>query len=154
MTFPENFGLDMDAQRNVNNIGMALKTILMKAKEDGRLVCGVYECAQILQEVPDDIALCLLPEVVDTDDVTANIQHKLVEAYCWENEIEVVKVDNFLKVGKMVRTDKTEEDNKDVGCVLIQNTKTDEKTDESANDFINNYYSMLANQTPVVTLPD
>lgn len=42
--------------------------------------------------IPDDIALCLLPEVVDTDDVTANIQHKLVEAYCWENEIEVVKV--------------------------------------------------------------
>lgn len=66
----------------------------------------------------------------------------------------IFQVDNFQKVGKMVRTDKTEEDNKDVGCVLIQNTKTDEKTDESANDFINNYYSMLANQTPVVALPD
>lgn len=59
--------------------------------------------------IPDDIALCLLPEVVDTDDVTANIQHKLVEAYCWENEIEVVKVSfhwiksfiQFLKEGNV-----------------------------------------------------
>jgi hypothetical protein len=29
---------------------MALKTVLQKAKEEDRLVCGVYECAQTLQK--------------------------------------------------------------------------------------------------------
>lgn len=48
-------------------------------------VCYIYS-------IPEDVALCLLPDVVDCDDVTANIQHKLVEAFCWENDIEVIKV--------------------------------------------------------------
>lgn len=37
-----------------------------------------------------------------------------------------------------------------IDCVLIQNAKTD----SSADDFINNYYSMLSNQCPVIDLPE
>lgn len=36
--------------RNVNNIWFALKKLLVKAQEDGKIVVGVYECAQILQK--------------------------------------------------------------------------------------------------------
>ena len=35
--------------------------------------------------------LCVLPNV-DASDLTINIQHKLIEAYCWENTVNVVKV--------------------------------------------------------------
>lgn len=41
---------------------------------------------------PEEVGLCLLPEVAETEDVTVQIHHKLVEAFCWENDIEVIKV--------------------------------------------------------------
>ncbi|VDI01786.1 Hypothetical predicted protein [Mytilus galloprovincialis] len=91
MTFSEDIAVFMESQRNVNNIGFALKKLLVKAQEDGRIVVGVYECAQILQNSPETVRLCLLPEMAETD-VTVQIHHKLVEAFCWENDIEVVKV--------------------------------------------------------------
>ena len=43
---------------------------------------------------PDNICLCLLPEETETEDVTS-LTHKLIEAFCWENDIEVVKVYTF-----------------------------------------------------------
>ena len=92
----------------------------------------------------------MLPEVAETEDVTVQIHHKLVEAFCWENDIEVIKVDSFKNLGKMFPEDKIDESCPDVGCILIQNAKTD----NGAGDFINNYYSMLANQSPVIDLPE
>lgn len=124
--------------------------MLQKAREEGRLVVGVYECAQMLQNTPDEVGLCLLPDVADTEDVTVQIHHKLVEAFCWENDIEVIKVDSFKNLGKMFQGDKADGSSVDVGCILIQNVKTD----NSADDFINNYYSILANQSPVIDLPE
>jgi hypothetical protein len=50
----------------------------------------------------------------------------------------------------MFPEDKIDESCPDVGCILIQNAKTD----NGADDFINNYYSMLANQSPVIDLPE
>ena len=141
------FGIIMTAQRKVNNIGMALKTVLQKAKEEDRLVCGVYECAQTLQNIPEDVALCLLLEVADTEDVAAHIQHKLVEAFCWENDIEVVKVDSFKTVAKVLTNEKTEAKN-DVGCILIQNAKSVENQDTFIHHFL------MANQTSDLELPD
>lgn len=38
----------------------------------------------------------MLPEVAETEDVTVQIHHKLVEAFCWENDIEVIKVSIYL----------------------------------------------------------
>ena len=141
------FGIIMTAQRKVNNIGMALKTVLQKAKEEDRLVCGVYECAQTLQNIPEDVALCLLLEVADTEDVAAHIQHKLVEAFCWENDIQVVKVDSFKTVAKVLTNEKTEAKN-DVGCILIQNAKSVENQDTFIHHFL------MANQTSDLELPD
>jgi hypothetical protein len=40
----------LSAYRNVNNVGFALKAVLQKAQEEGLLVFGVYECAQMLQK--------------------------------------------------------------------------------------------------------
>ncbi|XP_052090484.1 growth arrest and DNA damage-inducible protein GADD45 beta-like [Mytilus californianus] len=147
MTFSEDIAVFMESQRNVNNIGFALKKLLVKAQEDGRIVVGVYECAQILQNSPETVRLCLLPEMAETD-VTVQIHHKLVEAFCWENDIEVVKVDSLKKMEKVLIGEEVEGNG--IECVLIQNAKTD----GSADEFINNYYSMLANQSPVIDLPE
>ena len=43
--------------------------------------------------------LCVLP-TVDASDLSINIQHKLIEAYCWENSVNVVKVRKVCKHGR------------------------------------------------------
>lgn len=63
----------------------------MRAKEEDRITSGVFECASYLESYPDQVMLCLLPEATP-DDIAASIQHKLIEAYCLENDIQVAKV--------------------------------------------------------------
>lgn len=41
---------------------------------------------------PDNVAMCILPMGTDDEDVTNHIQHTLVEAFCWENDIPLIKV--------------------------------------------------------------
>ena len=40
---------------------------------------------------PDGIMLCILPTNVE-EDVTLHIHFKLIEAFCWENDISLMKV--------------------------------------------------------------
>lgn len=88
----------------------------------------------------DQVRLCILTE---TNDVTAQIHQKLVEAFCWENDIPIIMVDSYRK---MV----TGEDDIDIGCILIQSSTNDKYTEE----FIEHYYAMITKHHPVVHLPD
>lgn len=40
---------------------------------------------------PDSVMLCVLPEDA-SNDVALHIHFTLIEAFCWENDIRVVKV--------------------------------------------------------------
>ena len=42
---------------------------------------------------PDTVMLCILPEDASSD-VALHIHFTLIEAFCWENDIRVVKVFN------------------------------------------------------------
>ncbi|KAK3606121.1 hypothetical protein CHS0354_010746 [Potamilus streckersoni] len=64
---------------------------LMQAIDENRLVMGVYECTLVLENDPDSVQMCVLP-VTKSSDIVLQIQHKLIEAYCWENEILFIKV--------------------------------------------------------------
>ena len=56
------------------------------------LYCFVSEeCYFVINRCPEQVMLCVLPNV-DASDLSINIQHKLIEAYCWENSVNVVKV--------------------------------------------------------------
>ena len=63
----------------------------MRAREDNRITSGVFDCANKLEQEPESVMLCLLPGGT-SDDISVSIQHKLIEAYCWENDINVIKV--------------------------------------------------------------
>jgi len=45
----------------------------------------------------DSVMLCILP-VNDTNDVTLQIHSTLIEAFCWENDINLVKVCIFFSL--------------------------------------------------------
>ncbi|XP_052090483.1 growth arrest and DNA damage-inducible protein GADD45 gamma-like [Mytilus californianus] len=148
MTFPEEFDVLVDSNRNdVNNLGFALKEVLKKGQKEDRVVAGVYECAKILQNSPENVGLCLLQN--KTEDVTVQIHQKLVEAFCWENDIEVIKVDCLKTVESVLSPTNIGDGSVEIDCVLIHND-----TSDSIEEFINNYYAMLATQCTVVRIPD
>lgn len=70
---------------------------------------------------PDVVSLCLLPEE-QCKNISAHIQQKLIEAYCWENQIQVVNVDestlaNLAKQNKARDSKETA----DLYCMLVMN---------------------------------
>ena len=74
-------------------VGCDLRECVRQAVADNRVTCGVYECAKLLRCGSDNVMLCLLPSAGNANDVTVHIQHTLIEAFCWENDIKLIEVD-------------------------------------------------------------
>lgn len=95
-----------------------LKIVLTEALEQSRLTCGIYECGKLLEMNPEGIMMCLLPENT-SNDVALHIHLTLIEAFCWENCIRVIKVDNLMNASTLlVSTDNqsTVSDESSVRC--------------------------------------
>ncbi|KAL3869252.1 hypothetical protein ACJMK2_041960 [Sinanodonta woodiana] len=94
---------------------------LMNAIDENRLVMGVYECALVLENDPDSIEMCVLP-VTKISETVLQIQHKLIEAYCRENEILLIKVSksedltHYLQMKGKISMDDT------LTCMIITNS--------------------------------
>lgn len=48
---------------------------------------------------PESIMLCILPEN-SSDDIALHIHLTLIEAFCWEMDIRVIKVNIGLRFGR------------------------------------------------------
>ncbi|KAL3869249.1 hypothetical protein ACJMK2_041956 [Sinanodonta woodiana] len=117
-----------------------LQEILLKAMSEGRLTSGIFECANVFRMSPDKVRLCVLPVSASTD-VSVHIQHKLIEAYCWENEIPLLKVGSAEKLSAILHLGEKKIHQKskkatpvtrasvDCSCVLVTNP-TKHKTGE------------------------
>ncbi|XP_071118043.1 growth arrest and DNA damage-inducible protein GADD45 alpha-like [Haliotis cracherodii] len=104
-----------------------LTPVLKEAILAHRVTSGVMECAKLLRCNPDNVMLCVLPEASGQHDVTLDIQHTLIEAFCWENEIQLVKVENTERLFTTLCGSKNapcdvaaEDDVFDMSCILIQ----------------------------------
>ncbi|XP_071172230.1 growth arrest and DNA damage-inducible protein GADD45 gamma-like [Mytilus edulis] len=125
---------DLKQDMNSNNIdktaveaGKILKDVVSEADKDSRVVNGTHSCAVHLQHCPDNIMACILADYGPLHDVTINIEHTLLEAYCMENGIRVLKVDSSEKIKKFLGTlpknGKYTERSGDYTCLLIKNPK-------------------------------
>lgn len=56
-----------------------------------RLVCGLLPAIAYLEQSPDDVIFCVLPES-RPGDATTHIQTVLLQAFCYENYIPVIQV--------------------------------------------------------------
>lgn len=148
MTYSEDLQICLNSESYFDNFGNVLKVELKKAQQEGRLIIGIYECALVLQNTPEEVDLCLLPDITETEDVESSLIHqKLVDAFCWENDIDVIKVAGFNELECML--EKKKETNKNnTGCILIC---TKDKMEEASSD---NYFTMLANQFSTIKMPD
>ncbi|XP_046575945.1 growth arrest and DNA damage-inducible protein GADD45 alpha-like isoform X2 [Haliotis rubra] len=104
-----------------------LTPVLKEAILAHRVTSGVMECAKLLRCNPDNVMLCVLPEARGQHDVTLDIQHTLIEAFCWENDIQLIKVENTEKLSSTLWMSRNgihdvtaEDDVFDMSCILIQ----------------------------------
>lgn len=88
---------------------------------------------------PEDVICCILHSNSNRVDVSTRIQHILIEAYCLENEIEVIKVDSQDEIASLLKM--TPLDEKELDCILIckKEVATDSETDSSFQDSDDEY---------------
>ncbi|KAL4236761.1 Growth arrest and DNA damage-inducible protein GADD45 gamma [Mactra antiquata] len=95
----------MEAQRSkLREVGSALREAMAKSCKEHRLIWGVVECARQLENSPDEVMVCILPETLPTQYYTPMaIQHTLMKAYCQEHEIPVIKVVSISPVSEIFK---------------------------------------------------
>ena len=77
---------------------------------------------------PEKAMLLLLPGNPNCDDITFHLQAKLIEAYCWEHHIHVIKINDTSALCKHVQRSKRAQGGKsvkhvkatDFSCVLVE----------------------------------
>ncbi|XP_070194102.1 growth arrest and DNA damage-inducible protein GADD45 alpha-like [Littorina saxatilis] len=78
-------------EQSPSEVGEALREAVWQAQEQGRLRCGVVDCAQLLEIDPFNVMMCVMP-ASEPDDVSALIQRTLIKAFCHEYQIRLIKV--------------------------------------------------------------
>lgn len=141
--YNRNMSLDSDIESSGDEgLDTCYEQMLYQAVKEDRLTRGVFECAQVLETNPELVTVCVLP-VDKSSDISVHIQHKLIEAYCWENDIEVIKLTSteFSKIASMPRSKGSDLTGSDVAeCVLVSSKKLPEPTevdDELDEEFDN-----------------
>ncbi|CAI9727093.1 Hypothetical predicted protein [Octopus vulgaris] len=160
MILPEDSEKPMQSkERNNMDIGQALSELILKSKSEGRLTCGVASSVKLLEMGPDFVLLCILP-VDRNQSVMVSIQQTLVEAFCRDNDINLVKVDSTDKLSALVRYEdpNDNEDYRDYCCVLVQApTSCAEKCEfRKMNQSIVDYYNSVFvdwESEPIIELP-
>ncbi|XP_048763547.1 growth arrest and DNA damage-inducible protein GADD45 alpha-like isoform X2 [Ostrea edulis] len=139
----------------MTKIGEAVKDVVSMAAIDRRLVLGAMPSAEFLGEEADNVALCLLLEN-KSDDVLISIQHKLVEAYCWENDIPLLKVDSEDKVRHILASKGEQNNNEpdDLSCILVKNADKMSSSESMLADFFDYIMKNEIEPFPVITLPE
>ncbi|XP_036614152.1 growth arrest and DNA damage-inducible protein GADD45 alpha [Trichosurus vulpecula] len=91
----EEFAAGEQKTEGMDKVGDALEEVLSKALSQRSITVGVYEAAKLLNVDPDNVVLCLLAADEDDDrDVALQIHFTLIQAFCCENDINILRVSN------------------------------------------------------------
>lgn len=152
MPLPETMGPENEIDpRRLKAMGLTLLTCIKQAHRKGHLTCGMTACAELLQKDPETVMLCVLPE--DSCNVASNIHQMLIQAFCRENFIPILKTSEPKKMSSLINKLRGKNE-MDATCILLQNAKLGpSKQDETLCQF---YNDMMASPQPMpyLTLPD
>uniref|UniRef100_A0A8C2F0E3 Growth arrest and DNA damage inducible gamma n=1 Tax=Cyprinus carpio TaxID=7962 RepID=A0A8C2F0E3_CYPCA len=118
----QNSQSERGVQTRMVNEGKSLSEALLSAKAEGRLTVGVYECAKIMNVDPDRVSFCLLATDDFGCDIALQIHFTLIQAFCFDNDISIVRVNDLKRLNALVGTKGQLED---AHCVLITNPAED-----------------------------
>uniref|UniRef100_A0A8I4A396 Growth arrest and DNA damage-inducible protein GADD45 alpha n=1 Tax=Callithrix jacchus TaxID=9483 RepID=A0A8I4A396_CALJA len=124
----EEFSSGEQKTERMDKVGDALEEVLSKALSQRTITVGVYEAAKLLNVDPDNVVLCLLAADEDDDrDVALQIHFTLIQAFCCENDINILRVSNPGRLAELLllETDagpaasEGAEQPPDLHCVLV-----------------------------------
>lgn len=139
-------------QMDYSKIGRTVRSALMKAQTESRVIVGLTAAIKVLSKAPEGSLFCLMA-VPQAGDSATHMHEVLLEAFCYENDIYVIKVDCPIKLSRILGKTTVE------SCCLVQKTWTGEQGEEQLNksesmlvDFCEAYWD--ATENPVVQLPN
>lgn len=147
-----NAGNSMDTAMDYTKIGRTVKNALLKAQTESRVIVGLSAAIKVLSKAAEGSLFCLMAEPQDGDSAT-HMHEVLLEAFCYENDIYVIKVDCPIKLSRILGKTSIE------SCCLVQKTWTGNQNEENLNklenmlvDFCEAYWD--SPQKPIVQLPN
>uniref|UniRef100_A0A182LRN2 Ribosomal protein eL8/eL30/eS12/Gadd45 domain-containing protein n=1 Tax=Anopheles culicifacies TaxID=139723 RepID=A0A182LRN2_9DIPT len=130
-------------------IGATVRRALVAAKHEDRAIVGLSESINALSKTPEDFLFCFLAASGNP----ANHMHQvLLEAFCFEHDIYIIKVDSAEKLSRMLGTQRIE------SCALLQKswsekcTETITDVEDQLVDYCEEHWE--APIKPVIKLPE
>ncbi|XP_059268322.1 growth arrest and DNA damage-inducible protein GADD45 gamma isoform X1 [Mustela nigripes] len=112
--------------RRMQGAGKALHELLLSAQRQGCLTAGVYESAKVLNVDPDNVTFCVLAaDAEDEGDIALQIHFTLIQAFCCENDIDIVRVGDVQRLAAIVGAGDEAAAPGDLHCILISNPNED-----------------------------
>lgn len=111
-------------------IGEIVRSVLSVAKNAHRVTLGFSDAIKLLSKAPDEAQFCFLAEPKRGDSAT-HMHEVLLQAFCYEHGIYIIKVDSGRKLAHVLNTL-----NDDETCVLIRKSQINclENGDETNGD--------------------
>ncbi|XP_019060600.1 growth arrest and DNA damage-inducible protein GADD45 gamma isoform X1 [Fukomys damarensis] len=122
MTLEEVRGQDTvpESTTRMQGAGKALHELLLSAQRQGCLTAGVYESAKVLNVDPDNVTFCVLAaDEEDEGDIALQIHFTLIQAFCCENDIDIVRVGDVQRLAAIVSAGDEGGAPGDLHCILI-----------------------------------
>ncbi|CAH2098037.1 unnamed protein product [Euphydryas editha] len=143
-----------------STIGQCIRTVLRRACVEKRLTIGLLPAIQYLSKNTNGALFCLTAAAPPGDSAT-HMQEVLLQAFCDENDIYVIKVDSETKLKRLLGSCKT---HMDFSCILVHYPYTDPFSDsqeidlsnltDSEKDLIEYCENNWGSQMPVIKLPE
>ncbi|XP_060598985.1 growth arrest and DNA damage-inducible protein GADD45 gamma-like [Ruditapes philippinarum] len=136
--YKRDMSVDSDADMSGDECNFTFQDSVYLAEQEDRLIKGLFEAARVLEMCPDIVETCILPSG-KSQDISTHIQHKLIEAYCWENDIQIVELDHaeFQHTIKVQRNKSM--DLSTIECVLITSKPVEDELDGTCTEMDENF---------------
>lgn len=115
-------------------IGYTAKSVLLRAIVEKRVVIGIPSAIQMLSKTPEDSLFCFLAQSKNPDSAI-HMNKTLLEAFCYENDIYIIKVDSDEKLSRILGSKILQT------CALVQKSYLPDHTEEftTAEDTLVNH---------------
>ncbi|XP_068998063.1 growth arrest and DNA damage-inducible protein GADD45 beta-like [Embiotoca jacksoni] len=127
MTLEELVGPN-STDKKMETVSQALEELLVAAQRRDRLTVGVYESAKLMNVDPDSVVLCVLAtDEEDEDDIALQIHFTLLQAFCCDNDINILRVTGMRRLAELLEEDTgdgngNEHEPRDLHCILVTNS--------------------------------
>ncbi|XP_020515524.1 growth arrest and DNA damage-inducible protein GADD45 beta [Labrus bergylta] len=124
MTLEEVVGSN-STEKKMETVSQALEELLVAAQKQDCLTVGVYESAKLMNVDPDSVVLCVLAtDEEDEDDIALQIHFTLLQAFCCDNDINILRVSGVRRLAHVLEEDTGDSNGnepRDLHCILVTN---------------------------------